>query len=550
MSRKRIAIRYELLIMWPNYDCLEDGTAMLLWQMGFEYIISFFSYWIWFTPLMQNASGPLIKEAQAFHDLLLPSMLIILYATLRAIIFLCKPRVTHRALLESNNTESIWTLLPICFMVALCMPSLRLLYLFDEACEAYITNKVVGYQWYWSYDYGDICYDSYLEGSYINLETDNRLFMPFDTGVQLLITANDVLHAWTIPTLAIKADAVPGRVNKLITNVSRSGIYYGQCREICGRMHRFMPIAMECYFNLYFALKAKRIRVKITLFQLLIVTLSVAFYTLLERKMLGYMQTRVGPNKPRLGGVLVPLADALKLIGKEFRRPTEGNKWIFFLVPSFTLIIPLLIWIAYPSWYQPIVLKFSVMWFLCISSIGVYAIMCAGWRSNRKYAIFGALRAVAQSVSYEVSLAMIVMHCVFFFYYKMMIEKMSSLCLWLSVLILFFFVSALAETNRTPFDFSEGESELVSGFNTEFSSVPFILIFLAEYMTILFMSCAIRLLFNMTTYFDLFLFAILWSMLFICTRGTLPRFRYDQLMIIAWKSFLPFVLCTFSVILN
>merc|ERR1712157_36016 len=164
--------------------------------------------------------------------------------------------------------------------------------------------------------------------------------------------------------------------------------------------------------------------------------------------------------------------------------------------------------------------------------------------SNRKYSIIGALRAVAQSISYEVSLALLVIHCFLFFNYSLMGIKLSVLRTFLYLTITMLLLTALAETNRAPFDFSEGESELVRGFNTEFRSVSFLLIFLAEYMSILFMATLVALLYDMTTYFDLFAFQLFWAFLFVWRRGTLPRIRYDQLIYLAWKNFLPAVLAS------
>jgi len=271
---------------------------------------------------------------------------------------------------------------------------------------------------------------------------------------------------------------------------------------------------------------------------------AVAFYTWQERKVLGYIQTRKGPNKPGPLGLLVPFADAIKLISKEPIWPSRGNK-VFFLVPFFSLIIPLLLWGVYPTSFESLTFKFSILFFLCVSSLGVYAILGAGWRRNRKYSILGAVRAVAQTVSYEVSLSFLVLHRVVFFFFRVATRKLLPLCLFMFLLMFILFVSTLAETNRSPFDFSEGESELVSGFNTEFSSVPFVMIFLAEYMSILFISMLIRALFNMRN-MDLYMFLALWALSFIWRRGALPRFRYDQLISLAWKCYLPITLTSIA----
>ena len=282
------------------------------------------------------------------------------------------------------------------------------------------------------------------------------------------------------------------------------------------------------------------------LVQVAFVLIGVALYTLLERKILGYQQRRKGPNKPGLLGIFVPFADALKLFSKEIPAPYRRNKVVFTLIPLLSLGLPLGIWVIYPSEYYVLSLKFSCLYFLCVSAVGVYAILGAGWRRNRSYSIIGAVRSVAQSVSYEVRLSLIIIHFVAFYYYSFYVVKLSPLWIFIFVVIILLFVSALAETNRTPFDFSEGESELVSGFNTEFGSVSFVMIFLAEYLSIVFLSVVIGALFNIRSFADLYGFIILWASAFIWARGTLPRFRYDQLMYLAWKTLLPFALCRAS----
>ena len=283
--------------------------------------------------------------------------------------------------------------------------------------------------------------------------------------------------------------------------------------------------------------------------QVVSVLLGVAFYTLTERKVLGYIQNRKGPNKPGLLGLLVPFADAIKLISKENNTPSRRNKVIYLCVPLLSLAIPFLLFVTYPSKWEVLNLHYSILLIVCVSAVGVYAVLGAGWRSNRKYRMIGALRSVAQSVSYEVSLTLIVIHWIAFFYFSLMLSKLSVLITFLFLLMFLFLVTTLAETNRSPFDFAEGESELVSGFNTEYSSVPFVMIFLAEYMRIIFMSMVVRQLFNISDYWDMYFFVLTWSIVFIWRRGTLPRLRYDQLMHLVWKSYLPSVLCSASLVI-
>ena len=278
--------------------------------------------------------------------------------------------------------------------------------------------------------------------------------------------------------------------------------------------------------------------------------LSVAFYTLLERKVLGYHQKRKGPNKPGIVGLLIPIGDAVKLVCKEFSWPDRRNKKLFIIVPFYTILIPLTMWGMYPTVYESITYQFSLLYFLCLSAMGVYAILGAGWGRNRKYSIIGAIRSVAQSVSYEVRLSFLVMHSIIFYNFVIHRPKSSPLRVFLFVPIILLFVSTLAETNRRPFDFSEGESELVSGYNTEFRAISFVLLFLAEYLSILFMAALLSMLFNYTCLLDGMSFIVLWAILFIWTRGTLPRLRYDQLMFLAWKSFLPVVLCLIGLLLS
>nr|YP_010263841.1 NADH dehydrogenase subunit 1 [Neogonodactylus bredini]UGW52173.1 NADH dehydrogenase subunit 1 [Neogonodactylus bredini] len=276
------------------------------------------------------------------------------------------------------------------------------------------------------------------------------------------------------------------------------------------------------------------------------VLVSVAFFTLLERKVLGYIQIRKGPNKLGFIGILQPFADAVKLFTKEQALPMMSNFLPYYLSPIFSLFISLVVWLVIP--YETGLMNFGLgsLFFLCCTSLGVYTLMGAGWSSNSKYALLGSIRAVSQTISYEVSLALILLSFIFLVggFNLALFSDYQSEC-WLMILTLplagVWFVSCLAETNRTPFDFAEGESELVSGFNVEYSGGGFALIFLAEYSSILFMSALFVILFMgcspSSLSFCLKLVFIVFS--FIWVRGTLPRFRYDKLMYLSWKSFLP-----------
>nr|QNE85836.1 NADH dehydrogenase subunit 1 [Microphor holosericeus] len=279
------------------------------------------------------------------------------------------------------------------------------------------------------------------------------------------------------------------------------------------------------------------------------VLVSVAFLTLLERKILGYIQIRKGPNKVGLMGIPQPFCDAIKLFTKEQTYPLMSNYISYYFSPVFSLFLSLLVWMCMPFVIKLFSFNLGLLFFLCCTSLGVYTVMIAGWSSNSNYALLGGLRAVAQTISYEVSLSLILLSFVFLIgSYNMMYFELYQKNIWFLVILfpmgLVWFSSCLAETNRTPFDFAEGESELVSGFNVEYSSGGFALIFLAEYASILFMSMLFSLIFLGADLFNLMFYLKLTfiAFLFIWARGTLPRFRYDKLMYLAWKCFLPFSL--------
>nr|YP_009270297.1 NADH dehydrogenase subunit 1 [Anopheles albitarsis F Brochero et al., 2007]ADO79003.1 NADH dehydrogenase subunit 1 [Anopheles albitarsis F Brochero et al., 2007] len=276
------------------------------------------------------------------------------------------------------------------------------------------------------------------------------------------------------------------------------------------------------------------------------VMVGVAFLTLLERKVLGYIQIRKGPNKVGFNGLLQPFSDAVKLFTKEQMYPLVSNYISYYFSPVFSLFLSLLIWMCIPYLIKLYSFNLGVLFFLCCTSLGVYTVMIAGWSSNSNYALLGGLRAVAQTISYEVSLALILLSFIFLIgNYNFMNFYNYQFYIWFIFfcfpLGLVWLASCLAETNRTPFDFAEGESELVSGFNVEYSSGGFALIFLAEYSSILFMSMLFVVIFlGGDIYSLLFFFKLTFiSFIFIWVRGTLPRFRYDKLMYLAWKSFLP-----------
>nr|YP_010397356.1 NADH dehydrogenase subunit 1 [Glycyphana fulvistemma]UQJ77463.1 NADH dehydrogenase subunit 1 [Glycyphana fulvistemma] len=276
------------------------------------------------------------------------------------------------------------------------------------------------------------------------------------------------------------------------------------------------------------------------------VLVGVAFLTLMERKVLGYIQIRKGPNKVGYMGIAQPFSDAIKLFCKEQTYPLMSNFNLYYMAPVFNLFLSLILWLCIP--FITVLFNFSLgfLYFLCCSSLSVYTIMIAGWSSNSNYALLGGIRSVAQTISYEVSLALILLSFLYLVLGLNMLDFMKYqtmvwfifLCL---PLVMMWFVSSLAETNRTPFDFAEGESELVSGFNVEYSSGGFALIFMAEYSSILFMSMLCAILFLGGNIFDISFFVkvLFMAFLWVWVRGTLPRYRYDKLMYLCWKSYLP-----------
>jgi NADH-quinone oxidoreductase subunit H len=297
----------------------------------------------------------------------------------------------------------------------------------------------------------------------------------------------------------------------------------------------------------------------------------IAYLTLAERKIMGSMQQRFGPNSVGFFGLLQPLADGLKLLIKEAVIPTNSNTFSFIFAPILTFYISLLNWSILPfsSYCFFANVNISLLFIFAISGIAVYGVILSGWSSNSKYAFFGAIRSAAQMVSYEVSIGLILMGALFCvgslnFVDIVLFQNYIYFFIPFLPLFLMFLISILAETNRAPFDLPEAESELVSGFNVEYSSMGFALFFLAEYGSIIAMSILTVLIFlggwlsipiSLLFIIEPFVLGFKTSLIlffFIWVRASFPRYRVDQLMRICWKIFLPlsfaFVLLIFSIL--
>nr|YP_009108201.1 NADH dehydrogenase subunit 1 [Phrynocephalus grumgrzimailoi]AIU56763.1 NADH dehydrogenase subunit 1 [Phrynocephalus grumgrzimailoi] len=284
--------------------------------------------------------------------------------------------------------------------------------------------------------------------------------------------------------------------------------------------------------------------------------MAIAFLTLLERKIISSAQQRKGPNTVGPIGLLQPVADGIKLFVKEPIHPTLSSKTMFILSPTLALTLAMLMWTTIPMPHPLMNINLGLLLLMALSSMSVYTIMWSGWASNSKYALIGALRAIAQTISYEVTLGLILM-CMatqtggYTMQLFLKTQEKTWLVLMSCPLAMMWFVSTLAETNRTPFDLTEGESELVSGFNVEYASGMFAMFFLAEYSNILIMNTLSVILFLSPMSYEPNMFSMnlmmkttMLTMGFIWIRTTYPRFRYDQLMHLLWKQFLPLTLAS------
>nr|ADZ36950.1 NADH dehydrogenase subunit 1 [Chamaeleo chamaeleon musae]ADZ36989.1 NADH dehydrogenase subunit 1 [Chamaeleo chamaeleon recticrista]ADZ37015.1 NADH dehydrogenase subunit 1 [Chamaeleo chamaeleon recticrista] len=284
------------------------------------------------------------------------------------------------------------------------------------------------------------------------------------------------------------------------------------------------------------------------------ILIAVAFLTLLERKTLSYMQLRKGPNIVGPQGILQPITDGVKLLIKEPVRPKQSSPIMFTAAPTLALTLSMFMWTPMPLPNPILTLNLGLLLLMTISSMMVYTTLLSGWASNSKYALMGALRAVAQMISYEITLGLILM-CLTIQTgsYNLDLFSATQEKSWLAVttwpMMMMWYVSTLAETNRAPFDLTEGESELVSGFNVEYTGGMFALLFLSEYTNILLMNTLTCILFfnsgniQSNTFTPILMMkTLLLTMGFIWTRAAYPRFRYDQLMQLLWKQFLPITL--------
>lgn len=270
------------------------------------------------------------------------------------------------------------------------------------------------------------------------------------------------------------------------------------------------------------------------------------FFTLLERKVLGYVQIRKGPNRVGILGLLQPFRDGARLFMKEQFFPINSNHLIYMICPIIGLIQSLLLWVLFPLYVNCLEFRLGLLFFLCCSSLRVYGLIVCGWSSNRLYSMLGCIRRISQAISYEVSLSLILL-CFFLLVdgYNFITYMFMQNSFWFIIFSFPLFICwlscCMAERNRTPFDFSEGERELVSGFNVEYGGGGFALLFISEYCGIIFLSLITCVIFLGADFNSLIFYikVVFLCFVFIWVRSTLPRFRYDKLIYLAWRCYLP-----------
>nr|AHA52487.1 NADH dehydrogenase subunit 1 [Capitonius sp. QL-2013] len=280
--------------------------------------------------------------------------------------------------------------------------------------------------------------------------------------------------------------------------------------------------------------------------------ISVAFLTLFERKIMGLFHYRKGPNKISFIGFFQPFSDAMKLLSKELFFPLKSNMYMYIISPMFMFFLTMSMWMIYPFMSNLLTFKLNLLYFISLMSMGVFSLMIMGWSSNSMFSMIGSIRSIAQSISYEVtfSLSLLIMMMIM---NSLNLMKLIPYSKYIFLLFTFFpsmlilITSILAEINRTPFDLTEGESELVSGFNIEYGSSKFTLIFLAEYSSILFMMLIFNFIYINTNLMNFLFYFMIMIMFFMITwiRMTFPRIRYDKLMYFCWFFLLPFSLINF-----
>nr|YP_009024120.1 cytochrome c oxidase subunit II [Hirudinaria manillensis]AGL34576.1 cytochrome c oxidase subunit II [Hirudinaria manillensis] len=222
----------------------------------------------WSQMVMQDSVSPSMSYISGFHDYMMLTMVLVLSIIGYVLISLCLSHLTNRYILEAQEVETVWTVVPAIILITMAVPSIQILYMVDEVVDPKLTIKVIGHQWYWSYQYGDfpfISFDSYMLpidelklSDYRLLEVDNRLVLPMKQEIRMVVSSADVIHSWTVPSMGVKLDAVPGRLNQVSMFMLKPGVYYGQCSEICGVNHSFMPICIESISSSDFILWVKK----------------------------------------------------------------------------------------------------------------------------------------------------------------------------------------------------------------------------------------------------------------------------------------------------